>query len=64
MFLPKEKTRGGGGLSYKKGRVARRKFQIKPLKETNFHFTPKETILKHRETKNTVTFNNGKDIII
>lgn len=32
---------------------------------TQAFFQPlKETILKHKELKNTVTFNDGKDIII
>ena len=61
---------GRGLPPYKNGRDACGKFEIKPLKETNlgtaqvFFLPLKETILKHREIKNTVTFNDGKDIII
>ena len=31
---------------------------------SSFFLPLKETMLKHRQTKNTVTFNDGKDIII
>ena len=52
---------GGGGDSYERGGDARRKFCIKPLKETSlflslFFLPLKETILKHKQIKNTVTF--------
>ena len=45
------------------------KIWIKPLRETNLgvirDFWPlKATMLKHRQMKNIVTFNNGKDTII
>ena len=59
-----------GGLAYERGGDARWKFWIEPLKETDlgvahsFFLPLGETMLKHRQMKNTVTFNDGKDIII
>ena len=70
-FLSERLKYPGGDSAYERGGDARRKFWIKPLKETDlgvaqpFFFWPlKETLLKHRQMKNTVTFNDGKDIVI
>ena len=49
---------GGGGTRIWKGRGY--SSEIGP----SFFGPQKETMLKHRQMKNTVTFNDGKDMII
>ena len=55
----------GGNSAQERGGDARRKFRTKPLKETDwawptFFLLLKETMLRHRQMKNTVTFNDGR----